>query len=201
MEKNTKQRLFEVMGRLDKTFKPKLNETGEWSGDEDDIAWMEALKNEVEKISTATQGKVKLIDIEGFDKYQGPYAIVDIDGKKYNIWTMEDQGQLWIEDYPVDNTSGEKDMRAGFQGNASEIIQMLGSDPNSVTSKDFKFFRNEDIDLDNEENPKTEEQEWEELYQTYINGNLTYFADELKQMDSGILIRFLKWISNNNYKF
>ena len=35
MKKNDKQRLFEVMGRLDKTFKPKLNEDFELGGGEE----------------------------------------------------------------------------------------------------------------------------------------------------------------------
>jgi hypothetical protein len=126
---------------------PNLNETGEWSGDEDDVAWMEALKNEIEEISSATNGKLRLIDVQGFDKYQGPYAIVSIDGKKYKVWTMEEQGQLWIEDYPVDNTSGEG-TKAGFAGNASEIIRMLGKNPaDMVTSKDFNYSLNEDNDF------------------------------------------------------
>ena len=230
---NSKQRLFEIMGRLDKTFKPKLNEslydqqgspeskqiadilmrdptkvmsvnllklkkpeidqllqqhpefernkwfmkyienarsqtnsnlneTGEWSDDEDDIAWKKSLRNEIEQISDETHEKLKLIDVRGFDKYQGPYAIVDIDGKRYKVWTMEEQGQLWIEGYPVDNTSGEG-TKAGFQGNAFDIIKMLGQ--KAVTSKDFSYSMNE--------NPK-----FQEFQQKINNGDvwLEYYA-------------------------
>ena len=211
MEKYNKQRLFEVMSRLDKTFKPlneelygqqgnseskeiadilmrdptkvtsvnllklqkpeidqllqqhpefernqwfmkyteiaknsNLNETGEWSGDEDDAAWMDSLRDVIEQISDATHEKLRLIDVRGFDKYQGPYAIVDIDGKRYKVWTMEEQGQLWIEGYPVDNTSGEG-TKAGFQGDVLDIIEMLGQ--KKPTSKDFHYSMNEGSDF------------------------------------------------------
>jgi mannose-6-phosphate isomerase-like protein (cupin superfamily) len=145
MKKDNKKRLFEVMGRLDKTFKLKLNETGEWSGDEDDVAWMEELRKAIELIATETGGKLKLIDIEGFDKYQGPYAIVEIDGKKYNIWTLEEYGEMWIEDFPYDNTSGE-DKKAGFEGTIPEIVNVInntGAAPRNQTYKGFSL--NEDV--------------------------------------------------------
>jgi hypothetical protein len=147
MEKYNKQRLFEVMGKLDSTFKPKLNETGEWSGDEDDVAWMESLQNTVNTIATETGGKLKLIDVRGFDKYQGPYAIVNIEGKRYKIWTMEDQGVLWIEDFPYDNTSGEG-TKAGFEGTVPEIVNVInntGSAPRNQMHKGFSLNENSEF--------------------------------------------------------
>ena len=105
----------------------RLIETGEWAGDEDDIAWIDALKSEVQKIESETDGKLKLVEVRGFDKYQGPYAIVDIEGRKYKIWTVGgeyDSDLLWIENYPIDNTSSE-DMNAGFMGTTKTIINML----------------------------------------------------------------------------
>ena len=123
---------------------------------------MESLRKEIDEISVGTNGKLKLVDVRGFDKYQGPYAIVDIDGKRYKVWTMEEQGQLWIEDYPVDNTSGEG-TKAGFQGNAFDIIEMLGQ--KAVTTKDFNYHVNE--------NP-----EFQEFQQKINNGDvwLEYYA-------------------------
>ena len=58
--------------------------------------------------------------------YQGPYATVDIKGTTYKVWTVGDGGenQLWIEDFPVDNTS-EHGLRAGFQGNAFEVAEAI----------------------------------------------------------------------------
>jgi hypothetical protein len=129
-----------IKGELNATPEKALNETGEWSDDDEGIAWKESLRNELDEISVETHGKLKIIDIKGFDKYQGPYAIVNIQGKNYKVWTMEEQGQLWIENYPVDNTSGEG-KNAGFQGDATDIIQML--DGNKVSTKDFSYNFNE----------------------------------------------------------
>jgi len=133
-----------IKGELNATPEKELDETGEWSDDEDDVAWKNSLRNEVEQISDATHEKLRLIDVRGFDKYQGPYAIVDIDGKRYKVWTMEEQGQLWIEGYPVDNTSGEG-TKAGFQGDVLDIIEMLGQ--KKPTSKDFHYSMNEGSDF------------------------------------------------------
>lgn len=139
MEKDGKKRLFEIIERLDKTFKPKLNETGEWSDDEDDVAWMEQLKNAVILIATETGGKLKLIDVKGFDKYQGPYAIVEIEGKKYEIWTLEEQGVLWIEGFPYDNTSASYKI-AGFQGTIPEIVNVINNTGNAPRNQMYKSF-------------------------------------------------------------
>lgn len=110
-----------------------LNETGEWVGDEDDTAWLELLKSEVQKIENATDGKLKLIDVRGFDKYQGPYAIVDIQGSRYKIWTAGDSANLllWIDDFMVDNTSREG-MRPGYMGTTDGIIEMLNNKLNET---------------------------------------------------------------------
>jgi hypothetical protein len=135
MKKTTRRRLFEVVQRLDKTFKPtprfKLNETGEWANDEDDLAWIEALKGEVQKIESATNGKLELVDVRGFDKYQGPYAQVKINDRNYRIWTVgegdfESYPLLWIDNYPVDNTSSEGS-NPGYMGTTEKIIELLNA--------------------------------------------------------------------------
>lgn len=148
--------------------KKRIRETGEWSGDEDDIAWMEELKKAVEIIATETGGKLKLIDIEGFDKYQGPYAIVEIDGKKYNIWTLEEYGEMWIEDFPYDNTSGEG-KKAGFEGTIPEIVNVInntGAAPRNQMYKSFSL------------NETGEWSEWNKLNQ--LKNNETFTRDDLK---------------------
>ncbi len=117
----------------------ELIETGEWSGDKDDTAWMEELKKAIEIIATETGGRLKLIDIKGFDKYQGPYAIVEIDGRKYNIWTLEEYGEMWIEDFPYDNTSGEG-KKAGFQGTIPEIINVINSKTGEPKNKMYRGY-------------------------------------------------------------
>ena len=125
--KQTKAELKKMLGLRENS---RLNETGEWIGDEDDIAWMDALKSEIQKIESETNGKVELLDIRGFDKYQGPYAIVNINGRRYKIWTVGSEysnDMLWIENYPVDNTSSEN-MNAGFMGTSDAIVDMLNKD-------------------------------------------------------------------------
>ena len=102
-----------------------LKETGEWDENDSEMQdWLESLRQEVEKIENAFPEKVKLNSIRGFDKYQGPYAIVKIGDGNHKIWTAENYPYLWIEDFPIDNTS-DKDNNAGFMGTSENIIDML----------------------------------------------------------------------------
>ena len=102
-----------------------LRETGEWDENDEELSlWKEALETAVKKIEKGSGGKLVLNSVEGFDKYQGPYANVTIEGKNYKIWTVGEADGLWIEEYPNDNTS-EQGMRPGFEGNADDVIDML----------------------------------------------------------------------------
>ncbi len=106
--------------------KRKLKETGEWSGDEEDRAWMDALQAAVLGIS-AEVPEFQFLSVHGFDKYQGPYARVSWRGATYNVWTLGDydgDDRLWIEDFPVDNTSSGGNL-PGFSGTWDEIADML----------------------------------------------------------------------------
>lgn len=111
----------EKSGYHSKHNKPKINETGEWSNDEEGVEWIKSLKHDVKEIESQVDG-FKVISVKGFDKYQGPYATVKIHGNIYDIWTTENG--LWIEDFPFDNTSDE-DKRPGFEGDVLDIIDML----------------------------------------------------------------------------
>lgn len=104
-----------------------LKETGEWDeSDEHMTAWKSKLESDIRDISDATNGRMKLKSIHGFDAYQGPYAWVDIDGRNYKVWTVNEEGSddLWIENYKNDNTSMH-DKLPGFQGRPDEITYML----------------------------------------------------------------------------
>lgn len=139
--KRIKAELKKMLGLRENS---RLNETGEWIGDEDDVAWMEALKSEVQKIESETGGKLKLKDVRGFDKYQGPYAIVDIEGRIYRIWTVGSEygnDMLWIENYPVDNTS-QMGANAGFMGTTGAIVDMLKTNENKL-NEDKSWFEEE----------------------------------------------------------
>jgi hypothetical protein len=66
---------------------------------------------------------VKIIDIKVFDKYQGPYATVEIFNKIYKIWLLNDDS-FWIDDFPIDNTSSDI-ANSGFRGDILEISNLL----------------------------------------------------------------------------
>lgn len=107
-----------------------LKETGEWDdGDEYMVAWKQKLEDEIRYLESASGGKLKFVSVHGFDAYQGPYAWAKINGKNYKIWTNEDQ--LWIDGYPVDNTSKEG-MRPGFAGGTGDILEMLIGNPDII---------------------------------------------------------------------
>jgi len=118
----------------------KLNETGEWSSyvdweyvksdpvsttwDENEISWIKYLDKQLNKIKSLlnNENDLDIIDIKGFDKYQGPYAKVEIKNRTYNIWTME-YDELCIEDFEINN-SNEND---GFKGNVFEIAEVINN--------------------------------------------------------------------------
>lgn len=114
----------------------ELNETGEWSDDEEGIAWKESLRHAMNFISKKTNGKMNVIDVRGFDKYQGPYAIVSINDKKYQVWNT-DNNLFWIENFPVDNTS-EKGLNSGFEGTMEDIINVINGNYDSNKSMTLK---------------------------------------------------------------
>ena len=79
-----------------------INETGEWDrdidweyvknnpDDEDEFAsWIRALEQSINSINDLLDDshKIEIIDIKGFDKYQGPYANVKIMDNYYTIIT------------------------------------------------------------------------------------------------------------------
>lgn len=53
----------------------KLTETGEWDDEDDEMkAWLEDMKLQANELANQIHGSVK--SVHGFDKYQGPFAIV-----------------------------------------------------------------------------------------------------------------------------
>jgi hypothetical protein len=74
-----------------------LKETGEMGMSDikpggEDYEWAMQIKKAVQELSRLTKGKVKFIEMKPFDKYQGPYARVIIDGKHDSIWSVGDGG-------------------------------------------------------------------------------------------------------------
>jgi len=120
-----------------KTYK-QLFETGEWNSDvnldyvlenpdcdEEECVYIKQMYESLNIIKNElTDSKIfDIIDIKGFDLYQGAYATVNIFDKNYEIWNTEDN-TLWIEDFPIDNTSSDE-MNAGFNGYEFNIVNML----------------------------------------------------------------------------
>jgi len=110
-----------------------VNETGEWSRDMD---WQKVkgmstdeIQNDDEAIQIAEMearlnalqnegANFEINDIQGFDKYQGPYATIEYKGDTYRIWFAE-HDELFVEDWPQPNTD------RGFIGPDEEILKIL----------------------------------------------------------------------------
>lgn len=118
----------------------KIFETGEWSRDIDwqfvkdnpdndseesnYIKQMEKdLNNIKEQIDDEGEINFEIIDIKGFDLYQGPCATIKINDDKYNVWP-NDEGTLWVEDFPIDNCS-EQGLNPGFDGYEDDIAKAI----------------------------------------------------------------------------
>ncbi len=120
----------------------KLFEAGEWSNyidwqytkdnpddDSDESIWIRSFEKTLNTLISKLNDKSIFIinDIRGFDMYQGPYAIVTIFGKKYKICEINDDDplpSLWIDNFPIDNTS-EDDKLPGYQGSEYSIARLL----------------------------------------------------------------------------
>ncbi len=92
---------------------------------DDECYWAKGMQEELKHIIEHTNN-FKIVDIRLFDKYQGPYAIVQIKGKQYKIWADEG-GKYWIDNFIIDNTS-EEGLMPGFLGTIDKIIDTLNND-------------------------------------------------------------------------
>lgn len=127
-------KLYEEMINPTKIEKKPLNETGEMSKyDIEEGGEFYEMANRVKKdmlwLELHSNDKLIFIDVKPYDKYQGVYAVVKINGKNYEVWMANSwdenmDGEYWIEDYPIDNTSSD-DTLAGFQGTREEILDVL----------------------------------------------------------------------------
>lgn len=120
----------------------KLFETGEWpkgidwqfvkDNPDDDSDESEMIKSMEEKLNTIiseldNEDIFTINDIRGFDLYQGAYASVTIFGRRFKIYEINEDipsGDLWIENFPIDNTS-EDDKLPGYQGSEYSIAKLL----------------------------------------------------------------------------
>lgn len=101
----------------------KLIETGEWDDTDEDMAsWLEDMKNLVEYIANKINGKVE--NVQGFDKYQGPYAIVDT--------PKHGQVEFWFDPEDGNGTTLIANMssldKGYLKGDANYFIEILNND-------------------------------------------------------------------------
>ena len=101
----------------------KLIETGEWDDTDEDMAsWLEDMKNLVEYIADGINGKVE--SVQGFDKYQGPYAIIDT--------PKHGQVEFWFDPEDGNGTTLIANMsnldKGYLKGDADYFIEILNND-------------------------------------------------------------------------
>ena len=121
----------------------KLYETGEWDrevdwdytkenpdDDSEEANWIKYLESQIISITEDLINPkiLEIIDIRGFDMYQGPYASVKIFDHFYKIWNWENF--LWIENFPIDNT-GDKNNLSGYKGTEFIIANLLNEITNA----------------------------------------------------------------------
>ena len=99
----------------------KLNETGEWDDNDDEMKiWKEELRDKAEYIANEIHGSV--VSVSGFDKYQGPVAIIST--------PIHGDVQLWFDN--EDDTGLSllcKIAHVGWiQGSANDISDMLSKE-------------------------------------------------------------------------
>lgn len=107
--------------------KKTLNETGEMSRNDikpggEDYEWAKAIHDDVIKMGKLTKGKVKFIEMNPFDKYQGPYASVTINGKFDSIWSVSNRDAeaiLYIE--RLEWTGTMKELASAINGHKEWI--------------------------------------------------------------------------------
>jgi hypothetical protein len=138
---------------------PKEKETREWEEkwnreagvikkSEDKWGWKEELEADVKELEELTQGKVKLVKMsEKAEEYSGSYADIKINNKPYKIWGVDGNlgPELWIEDYPIDNTSDMQsedggNYQNGLQGDVEYIADIInkGLNAESLSEKDVR---------------------------------------------------------------
>ena len=101
--------------------KEKLNETGEWDDNDDEMKiWKEELRDKAEYIANEIHGSVA--SVSGFDKYQGPVAIIST--------PIHGDVQLWFDN--EDDTGLSllcKIAHVGWiQGSANDISDILSKE-------------------------------------------------------------------------
>ena len=110
MKRNDKQRLFEVMGRLDKTFKPKLNE-----GFEEELPGEVGAEAPIEEPKEKTPEE-KLQELTA--KVDELYALLH--GEEEEEVPAEETGPEGLTEWNFDKKKGEKEKEKDEEGEKHE---------------------------------------------------------------------------------
>lgn len=145
--------------------KEKLNETGEWDDNDDEMKiWKEELRDKAEYIANEIHGSVA--SVSGFDKYQGPVAIIStpIHGDVQLWFDNEDDTGLsllckiahvgWIQGSANDISDilskevipEDKIINESEEVKGKEVLNELGTDStiDKLIAGDELYFRNND---------------------------------------------------------
>jgi len=116
MKKNDKQRLFEVMGRLDKTFKPKLNEGFEELEATDDVALPAETGEETPEVEVKS-AEDKIVELTA--KVDELYALLhgeeETDEPEIEVGDVEN-----LQEWNFDKKKGEKEDEKDEEGKEHE---------------------------------------------------------------------------------
>ena len=88
--------------------------------------WAKAIQDDIIKMGKLTKGKVKFLKMNPFDKYQGPYASVTVNGKFDSIWSVPNPGSealLYIERLEWTGTMEELASAINGDKEAIEIVK------------------------------------------------------------------------------
>lgn len=104
-----------------------LNETGEMGQHDieeggEDYEWAQAIEKAAKAIESETEGKLKFDRMRPFDKYQGPYATITVNGRGDKLWSISDEGEEG--DFYIDN--------AEMRGTVEELSAALNGDKEAM---------------------------------------------------------------------
>ena len=154
--------------------KEKLNETGEWDDNDDEMKiWKEELRDKAEYIANEIHGSVA--SVSGFDKYQGPVAIIST--------PIHGDVQLWFDN--EDDTGLSllcKIAHVGWiQGSANYISDILSREvipEDEIINESEKSYSVEDPTKEEILNNKIEEAEVSNLKTIKSQGNIFMLEDD-----------------------
>jgi hypothetical protein len=144
---------YKIIQERIKTFESFILETGEWpryatldyaeeNPDDSDefVSWILDLKEKIQYIidNVNDDVQIELLDIRGFDGYQGPYGSIEISGNGrtdiLKIWYAEEP-EFYIENFPI-NRMGENE-NPGIKGDIWKLVKSINIVYSGETFKKF----------------------------------------------------------------